>query len=207
LHFTLILILLNLSFIDSPSFQGLFPTNCSSFFLILPLLYSGSIYLDEDHNVVHRETITRDEEILKIPISLSKGKPEKRLKIYATYTRVPIAGEPASGPSRPGNREDELRGPYDAFSRTFNNTGSENTRSNLPSTRGKELLRSLSLCFHCVFTIFYTLASFPLFHLLFGSFPSFFFQNLLLSSSVFKCNAKCTHTRIHRLPHCQYCNS
>ena len=91
--------------------------------------------MDHDQNVVHRETITSDEEILKIPISLSVGSPEKRLKIYATYTRVPIAGEPAPGPNRPGNR-DELRGPYDAFSRTFNNTGSENTRSNLPSTRG-----------------------------------------------------------------------
>jgi hypothetical protein len=124
-----------------------FSPHVSSLLLFLSLLRSGSIYLDEDHNVLHRETITSDEEILKIPISLSKGQPEKRLKIYATYTRVPIAGEPASGPSRPGNRGDEQRGPYDAFSRTFNNSGSENTRSNLPSTRGMEFSRSVSLSF------------------------------------------------------------
>lgn len=104
--------------------------------------------MDEDYNVVNRETITKDEEILKIPISLSRGSEEKRLKIYATYTRVPIAGEPASGPSRPGNRGDEQRGPYDAFSRTFNNTGSENTRSNLPSTRGKKVSHSNYFLFH-----------------------------------------------------------
>ena len=78
--------------------------------------------------------IKTDEEIIRIPVSTSKGQNGNKLKIYATYSKVPIMNNPKNGNLSPQIVED----PWEFRPER----GGANAVAELPSTRGIYFLSS-----------------------------------------------------------------